>query len=58
MHVSTKFAAEAIEVHPSTLWRWWRKRGIVTPASITMGGHARWDIEDLKLQLAELLVDP
>ncbi|MGH8576150.1 MAG: MerR family transcriptional regulator [Gammaproteobacteria bacterium] len=37
----------------STLHRWWRT-GLVTPAMVTAGGHARWDVEDLRAQLRAL----
>lgn len=48
-YVSAKPAAEAIGVHPVTLWRYYRK-GLVTPAWVTIGGQTRWDIEDLRRQ--------
>lgn len=48
--VSTGEAAKAIGVGRATLARWWQD-GLVTPALVTAGGHARWDIEDLKAQL-------
>jgi predicted site-specific integrase-resolvase len=43
-------AADAIGVAHSTLARWFRE-GAVTPALVTPGGHARWDLEDLREQL-------
>lgn len=46
-------AAEALGVHPVTLWRWW-KAGRVHPAWITAGGQTRWDVTDLRRQLARL----
>jgi hypothetical protein len=52
-HVTTKPAAQAIGVHPATLWRYYRK-GLVVPAWVTPGGHLRWDIEDLKRQINDL----
>lgn len=48
--LSTGAAAAAFGVSRGTLARWWAE-GIVTPALITPGGHARWDIEDLREQL-------
>lgn len=48
--VATGVAAKAIGVGHSTLARWW-KDGEVTPALVTPGGHARWDIEELREQL-------
>ncbi|WP_084789528.1 MerR family transcriptional regulator [Saccharomonospora iraqiensis] len=51
--LSTGEAAKALSVDRSTLARWQRE-GRVTPASVTAGGHARWDVEDLQRQVAEL----
>lgn len=48
--VPTGIAAKAIGVGHSTLARWWAE-GSVTPALVTPGNHARWDIEDLRNQL-------
>jgi predicted site-specific integrase-resolvase len=50
--VPTEVAAKAIGVSRRSLVRWW-KAGTVTPALVTPGGHARWDVEDLKRQLRE-----
>jgi predicted site-specific integrase-resolvase len=50
--VPTDTAAKAIGVSRRSLVRWW-KDGAVTPALVTPGGHARWDVEDLKRQLRE-----
>lgn len=50
--VATGVAAEQIGVARSTLARWWAQ-GLVKPALVTAGGHARWDVEDLKRQLRE-----
>lgn len=49
--VSSTTAAEALGVHPGTLWRW-VKDGRVKPTSHTVGGHLRWDMADLRRQLA------
>jgi hypothetical protein len=49
--VPTGRAAEAIGVDPSTLTRW-VAAGQVTPAGKTAGGHYRWDVDDLRKQLA------
>lgn len=51
--VTTKPAADAIGVHPATLWRYYRE-GLVTPAATTPKGQTRWDIEDLVRQVAEM----
>jgi predicted site-specific integrase-resolvase len=48
--VPTGDAAKAIGVGHSTLARWWQE-GAVTPTLVTPGGHARWNIEDLREQL-------
>nr|WP_190822567.1 MerR family transcriptional regulator [Saccharopolyspora pogona] len=51
--VPTGVAAKAIGVDRGTLFRWWQS-GLVEPAFVTPGGHARWDvdklIEDLRKQ--------
>lgn len=52
-YVTTTPAAEAIGVHPVTLWRYYRE-GLVTPARVTARGQTRWDIEDLKRQIAAM----
>jgi excisionase family DNA binding protein len=51
--LTTGEAAQALSVDRSTLARWIREDR-VTPTSVTAGGHARWDIEDLKQQVAKL----
>src|SRR5215468_4126767 len=57
--LTTRRAADAIGVGVSTLQAW-AVAGTVTPAWRTPGGHARWDLEDLRRQLAKggLLSDP
>lgn len=51
--MTTGPAARALGVHPNTLGRWYRD-GLVTPATTTARGQTRWDIPDLKRQVAEL----
>jgi predicted site-specific integrase-resolvase len=51
--VPTGTAAKALGVAHSTLARWWQE-GRVTPALVTPGGHARWDVENLREQLRAL----
>lgn len=51
--VPTGDAAKSIGVGHSTLARWWQE-GTVTPTLVTPGGHARWDIDDLREQLRAL----
>lgn len=48
--VSTGVAAREIGVAHYTLFRWWQD-GIVTPVLVTPGGHARWDLDELRAQL-------
>jgi predicted site-specific integrase-resolvase len=48
--VPTGLAARAIGVDRGTLVRWWQQ-GLVKPAWVTPGGHARWDVEALKAEL-------
>lgn len=48
--VATGVAARELGINRFTLVRW-QKAGMVTPAFVTAGGHARWDLEDLKRQL-------
>jgi 8-oxo-dGTP pyrophosphatase MutT (NUDIX family) len=50
-YVASGDAARALGVDRATLWRW-QKAGIVTPATITAGGQARWDLDVLRHQLA------
>lgn len=52
-YVPTGEAAREIGVGRATLARWWSE-GLVKPVLVTAGGHARWDVDDLKRQLAEL----
>ena len=52
--VSTTEAAKAVGVSQSTLSRW-TSAGRVKPAQTTLGGHMRWDVEDLKRQIRRLL---
>ena len=50
--VSTAEAAKAVGVHQGTLQRW-VVQGIVKPTITLPGGGYRWDVADLKRQLAE-----
>jgi len=43
-------AARALDVDPSTLWRW-QQAGRVRPAWVTPGGQARWELAELHQQL-------
>jgi 8-oxo-dGTP pyrophosphatase MutT (NUDIX family) len=55
--VTTSKAAEQLGVHPATLWRW-QKAGTVTPAYVTPGGQARWDLDQLREQLSRQREQP
>jgi NADH pyrophosphatase NudC (nudix superfamily) len=49
--VSTEKAAAELDVDRTTLFRWYQ-RGDVTPAVVTPSGHLRWDLNQLRAQLA------
>ncbi|HEX7661246.1 MAG TPA: MerR family DNA-binding transcriptional regulator [Pseudonocardiaceae bacterium] len=51
--VSTGVAAKQLGIAASTLVRWWQ-RGLVEPAWVTAGGHARWNVDALKQQVRDL----
>jgi predicted site-specific integrase-resolvase len=51
--VATGVAAKALGIDRATLHRWW-VAGLVTPAFVTAGGHARWDLDELRAQLSAL----
>lgn len=55
--VGTGEAAAALGVDRRTLTRW-ANRGAVTPASTTVGGYMRWDLDQLREQLRTLGVVP
>lgn len=48
---TTAQAAADLGIAAATLQRW-AKAGKVTPAFVTAGGQYRWDIDDLRRQLA------
>lgn len=50
--VPTSEAADQIGVSTATLLRW-VKDGKITPTDETLGHHYRWDLDDLRRQLAE-----
>lgn len=51
--VTTARAAELLSIGVSTLNRWARE-GLVKPTLVTAGGHHRWDVDDLREQLAQI----
>jgi predicted site-specific integrase-resolvase len=48
--VATGVAARELGIGRATLARWWAD-GKVHPAFVTAGGHARWDVADLRRQV-------
>jgi excisionase family DNA binding protein len=51
--VSTAEAARALNVDRATLSRW-AKAGHVRPAQKTIGGHMRWNLEELRRQVRSI----
>ena len=51
--VGTGEAARSIGVARNTLVRW-ADAGLVTPADETLGGHLRWDLEQLRAQVQRI----
>lgn len=51
--VPTGKAAATLGVDRATLWRW-QQAGLATPAFVTPGGQARWNLDALRRQLAAL----
>jgi excisionase family DNA binding protein len=51
--LTTGEAAKALSIDRSTLSRWIREEK-VRPTDVTVGGHARWDLDDLREQIREL----
>lgn len=51
--VPTGEAARALGIHIRSLQRWVRDNDI-EPHAMTAGGHARWDVERLRLELIEV----
>lgn len=49
---TTEEAARAVNVTTRTLHRW-INAGTVKPTDRTVGGHYRWDIDDLRRQVRE-----
>ena len=48
--VGTGRAAAELGIDPATLWRW-EQRGLVRPSTRTIGGQARWDLDELREQV-------
>lgn len=55
--VSTSDAARAVGVGRSTLWRW-VSNGLVVPHARTAGGHLRWNVDQLRIEIAALRPTP
>jgi excisionase family DNA binding protein len=49
-YVSSSEAAEALGISSATLRRWIAKYDL-QPADRTLGGHYRWDVDDLRRQV-------
>lgn len=52
--MNTAAAARALNVHPSTLRRWAAAGLISGPADHTLGGHARWNLDRLRRDVADI----
>lgn len=52
--VTTAALAAATGLHTRTLQRY-RRLGLITPEMVSIGGHARWDVEKVKQQIREIL---
>jgi DNA-binding transcriptional MerR regulator len=50
--VSTARAAKELGVAARTL-QGWATRGLIKPDLVTQGGHYRWDVERLRIELRE-----
>ena len=48
--ITTGQAADALGISRRTLAAW-KKDGKITPAFVTAGNHARWDLDDLRRQI-------
>ena len=48
--LTTGEVARALGVTPATVARWARD-GWITPATVTAGGHYRWDLEQVEREL-------
>ena len=55
--VTTGEAARAIGVAPTTLQRW-VNAGRLTPTERTLGGHLRWDLDQLRQQIQTIQEGP
>lgn len=51
--ITTAELAKALEVSARSIQRW-RQLGWLEPTSTTLGGHARWRLEDVREQIREL----
>ena len=54
--VSTTRAAKELGLSQSTLSRW-VKAGHIKPTQKTIGGHMRWDVDDLRRQIDEKITN-
>lgn len=54
--VPTAELARALNVAPRTVQHWRQHRGL-EPDAVTLGGHARWDIERVKAWVRDQLAN-
>ena len=50
--ITTAELARTLGLAPRTIQRY-RRLGWLVPAEVSMGGHARWDVEDVRAQMRE-----
>ncbi|WP_308257616.1 helix-turn-helix transcriptional regulator [Pseudonocardia lacus] len=48
--------ADAIGLSVRTIQRY-RSEGLITPALVSLGGHARWDEDEVRAQMRKILED-
>lgn len=51
--VTTAELARSLGLAPRTIQRY-RRNGWLKPAEVSIGGHARWDIDDVRAQMQAL----
>lgn len=55
--VSTGELAEELGISPRTVARYVRS-GLLRPTETTLGGHYRWDLDDVREQIKQLRAEP
>jgi Predicted transcriptional regulators len=51
--LTTAELARALGLSARTIQRY-RQAGLIRPAEVSLGGHARWDVDDVREQIARL----